>query len=168
LKLGDTLPDVSLRKEDGSVLPLHDFRGQALAITFFYSRCSAATFCPLVSHNFDATQALLARLGVASRCHLLSISIDPEHDTTEVLAGYSKANEADPQVWTFATGHEQDLRRLGDAVGLEFRRTEGRIDHNLRTVVIDPAGRIRRIFRGDGWTPQELAAELRTATLHER
>ena len=55
------------------------------------------------------------------------------------------------------------MHTLGDAVGLEFERKTGVINHNLRTVVVDPQGRIRRVFRGNTWTPQELAAELRAA-----
>ncbi len=48
-------------------------------------------------------------------------------------------------------------------MGLEFQRKEGVINHNLRTVVVDPQEKIRRVFRGNAWTPQELAAEMRAA-----
>jgi len=86
----------------------------------------------MVSLNFDRTQTLLGRLGAADRCHLLSISLDVEHDTPEVLAAYAKACRADERGWTFATGREDDVRRLGRTVGLEFKRVDGKIDHNLR------------------------------------
>ncbi len=154
------MPDVPLRGSDGGEIRLRDFRGKALAITFFYSRCTAATFCPLVGRNFDAAQSLLARMEAGGRCHLLSISLDPVRDTPEVLTAYARGYQADPELWTFATGEEGDIQKLGEAVGLEYRRAGERIDHNLRTVVLDANGCIRHIFRGDAWTPQELAAEL--------
>lgn len=160
LSLGDPMPDVPLWGGDGGEVRLRDFHGKTLAITFFYSRCTAVTFCPLVGRNFDAVQSLLVQMGVAGRCHLLSISLDPVHDTSEVLTGYAKGYQADPGLWTFATGDVDAIGKLGDAVGLEYKRVGERIDHNLRTVVLDSNGRIRRIFRGDAWTPQELAAEL--------
>lgn len=163
LRLGEVLPDVTLLDEQGRKTSLGDLRGNALALTFFYSRCPAPTYCPLVSRNFDVTQGLLAKLGAAGRCHLLSISLDPAHDTPEVLAAYARSCQADPLLWTFATGAEKDVRGLGAAVGLEWRSTAGRVDHNLRTVVLDAQGRVRHIFRGDTWTPQELAAELLAA-----
>jgi protein SCO1/2 len=165
LKEGDLPPDIELVNQAGEKTWIHDSRGKALAITFFYSRCSAATYCPLVSRNFDTAQELLARLGASDRCHLLSISMDPENDVPAVLTAYAKAVQANPRIWTFATAREADMRRFGNAVGLEFRRVGGRIEHNLRTVVLDASGRIRRIFRGNEWTPQELAAELRLAML---
>ncbi len=89
------MPDVPLRDQDGGEIRLRDFRGKALAITFFYSRCTAAAFCPLVGRNFDATQALLLRMGAAERCHLLSISLDPKRDTPEMLSAYARGYQAD-------------------------------------------------------------------------
>lgn len=163
LSVGDLLPDIELTNENGAKIRASDFREKALAITFIYSRCSSATLCPLVSRNFDVAQQLLAKLGTSDRCHLLSISLDPANDTPEVLAAYEKGHQADPLVWNFATAPEAQVRQFGNAVGLEFKRTATGIDHNLRTVVIDGSGHIRRIFRGNTWTPQELVAELRSA-----
>jgi protein SCO1/2 len=163
LGAGDLLPDIVLVNQFGEELRVRDFRGKALAITFIYSRCVSPTLCPLVSRNFDAAQTLLARLGVNEHCHLLSISLDAESDTPDVLAAYAKGCQANAQIWTFAPASESEVRRLGNAVGLEFKRVGGQIDHNLRTVVVDSAGRIRHIFRGNSWTPQELVAELRGA-----
>jgi protein SCO1/2 len=160
LALGELMPDVPLRSQDGGDLWLRDFRGQAVAITFFYSRCTAATFCPLVGRKFDTAQTLLSRMNAGGRCHLLSISLDPERDTPEMLSAYARGYQADAALWTFATGSEHDVQKLGDAVGLEYKRVGDRIDHNLRTVILDAGGHIRHILRGDSWTPQELVADL--------
>jgi protein SCO1/2 len=168
LAVGEVLPDIELINQLNEKIRLSDFRGQPLAITFIYSRCPSPTLCPMVSRNFDVAQTLLARMGSSEKSHLLSISLDVEHDTPEVLAAYAKTFSADSRLWTFATAREEDLRRIGAAVGLEFKHIDGRIDHNLRTVVVNSAGRIHRIFRGNAWTPQELVAELRGAALaHE-
>lgn len=163
LSPGDLFPDAALTSQTGATVHPRDFRGQPLALTFFYSRCAAAEFCPLVSRNFDTAQALLLRLGLAGRCHLLSISLDPAHDTPEVLAAYARSSGAEAELWSFATGREDNLKALGDSVGLQVLRNGDRIDHNLRTVVLDAEGRIRHIFRGNSWTPQELVAALRAA-----
>lgn len=160
LAVGELMPDVPLRGSHGEEMRLADYRGKAVALTFFYSRCTAAKFCPLVGRNFDVAQSLLRQMNAGEKCHLLSISLDPAHDTSDMLAAYARGYEADPALWTFATGNEADIQKLGTAVGLEYKRVEDRIDHNLRTVVLDASGHVRRIFRGNGWTPQELAAEL--------
>jgi protein SCO1/2 len=168
LSIGEPMPDVPLRGGDGRELRLRDFRGKAVAVTFFYSRCNAATFCPLVGQKFDAAQALLTRMGAAKHCHLLSISLDPERDTSEMLSAYAKGFGADAGIWTFATGSVENIRKLGEAIGLEYQRVGDRIDHNLRTVILDGDGCIRRVLRGDGWTPQELAADLNAAARQYR
>jgi protein SCO1/2 len=161
---GELIPDVTLRDSRGGELHMSDFRGKTVAVTFFYSRCTAATFCPMVGRKFDSAQAMLTRKEFAAKCRILSISLDPERDTAEMLAAYAQGYQADPERWTFATSNYEDLQRVGDAVGLEYKRVGDRIDHNLRTVIVDAQGRIRRVFRGDEWTPQELVAELRAAS----
>ncbi len=160
---GDLLPDIDLLDEQGKTVHPRDFRGKALAISFIYLRCPLPTYCPLMNRNFQAAQALLDRLGWKERTHFLSVSMDPQNDTPELLASFARAYGADARVWTFAVAQEVPLHTLGDAVGLEFQRKADGISHNLRTVVVDPQGKICRVFRGNTWTPQELAAELRAA-----
>lgn len=160
LTLGELMPEATLRDSLGRELHLEDLRGKTVAITFFYSRCTTATFCPMVGRKFDAAQALLARMEFGRSCHLLSVSLDPERDTPEMLAAYARGYQADPERWSFATGNYVDIQKMGDAVGLEYKRVGDRIDHNLRTVIVDASGHIRHIFRGEEWTPQELVAEL--------
>src|SRR5262245_49252463 len=81
LRVGESLPDIDLVDQGGKKVRLQDFRGKVLAVTFIYSSCSEATYCPLVSRNFELTRDLLDRLGIADQCHLLSITLDPAHDT---------------------------------------------------------------------------------------
>lgn len=163
LKPGDPMPDVTLLDQTGHAVRLRDFRGQAVALTFIYTRCPLPTYCPLMSRNFATAQSLLDRMGLAERCHFLSVSFDAAHDRPGVLADYAKTWAANPAHWTFAAADASALRPLGAGVGLEFREQDGQLVHNLRTVVIDRAGHLRKIFSGNRWTPQELAAEVQAA-----
>lgn len=163
LNVGDPLPDIELTNQRGETVRLHDLGGQPLAISFIYLRCALPTYCPLLNRNFQAAQGLLERLGMQGQARFLSVSIDPEHDTPKSLAAYAAALEADSSAWIFATAGDDALHRLGGSVGLEFQNQGGVINHNLRMVVADGQGRIRRIFRGNAWTPQELVSELRAA-----
>ncbi len=163
LDLGEEAPDIAMTDQTGAKLSLQSLRGNAVAITFIYTRCPLPNYCPLMSRNFETAQSLLRRLGASDGWRFVSLSIDPEHDTQDAMAAYSKDFQADPLRWSFALASPADLRRLGRAAGLEIDRTNGRIDHNLRVLVLDGNGRVRRIFRGNRWTPQELAAEVRSA-----
>ena len=163
LNVGELVPDMEWTTQRGEKVQMHDLRGRALAITFIYSRCPLPTYCPLMNRNFSTARTLLKQLGTQENWHLISLSLDAAHDTPAMLAEYAKIHQADEKHWCFATATEPDLRRLGDAVGLEYQRNGAQINHNLRTVVIDVNGRITHIFRGNSWKPQELAAELRRA-----
>jgi len=105
---------------------------------------------------------------MADQWQLLSITIDPANDTPDVLASYAANYEMKPQQWIFATGALDDIRKLGATVGLEFSEVSGQINHNLRTVVVDSDGKVRRVFEGNDWQPAELAAEIRRAISNER
>ncbi len=162
LKIGDPLPDYALTNELGQPVSLSQFRGQALAITFLFTRCPYPTFCPRMANNFEqAQQRLLADAHVPTNWHLLTVSFDPEHDTPAVLKAYAEAHHYDPQRWTFATGSLLEITALTEQFGMYFWHDEtGGITHNLRTVVVDARGRVQKIFTDNTWTPEELATEL--------
>jgi protein SCO1 len=164
LEVGDELPDYSLTNQMGQEFQLRAFRGQALAFTFIFTRCPLPTFCPRMSNHFAAAaQALETNPNAPSNWHLLTISFDPEHDTPSVLRKYSERYQADPDRWTFATGALVEIDALTEQFGLTFGRMGAVFDHNLRTVVVDPDGTVRRIFIGNEWSADELASELAAA-----
>ena len=164
---GDAMPDVGLVDQDGKPLRLADYHGKAVALTFVFTRCPLPDFCPLMMKKFAAAHATLAKDGaLASRTHLLTISFDTRHDTPDVLSAFGKPFQktAKPFThWTLATGKEEAIRALGGALELDYLEENRSFTHNLRTAVLDPEGRLRRLFRGSDWTPEELVAELKAA-----
>ena len=164
LQPGDTFPDAQLIDQNGALVHLREFKGQALAITFIYLGCPLPTYCPLMNNNFRSAENLLHRLGLEAHVKLLSISMDQARDTPERLREVASSYGAEPRNWVFASVSEDQLKHLADATGLEFSQANGQIVHNLRTLVIDREFRLRRSFAGNSWTPQELVAEI-TATV---
>jgi protein SCO1/2 len=168
-KPGDPLPALAFTDERGQPLGLEDYRGKALAITFIYTRCPLPNFCPLLSEKFRTVQETLTADATAPKnWQLLSITIDPENDTAEVLKNYAKLQRADAAHWRFATGELRDITVLGLRSGLEFWEGGAEITHNLRTVVFDAQGRMRKVYSENSWTAGELAEELRAAALKTR
>ena len=159
---GTPLPDCQLTDSLGQTLRLSDFKGRALAFTFIFTRCPLPDYCPRMNRHLGAVQAALAG-DPATNWHLLSLSFDPDYDTPERLAQYAEQYQPDPAHWTFATGSAEDVRKLGAAFGLAFSGTGALPDHNLRTVVVDVAGRVQKVFTGNEWKPDELIAEMRKA-----
>lgn len=170
LKPGDPMPDFTLTAEDGRPVHCSDFRGRVLAFTFFFTRCPLPDFCPRMDLNFSAARALLrAAPDAPTNWQFLSISFDPENDLPATLVNYAefyRHNDADR--WLFSVADTNTLARLAPQLDLMIVREDNTISHNLRTVVLDPQGRIARQFDGNRWTPKELAdamlAAARSAT----
>ncbi len=74
---------------------------------------------------------------------------------------------ADPSLWVYLTGEVATVDAFGRHFGLSVERADGDLGltHNLRTAVVDPAGRLVRTWRGSDFAPEEVAAELRKAAL---
>jgi protein SCO1/2 len=161
LQIGDRLPDYHFTNELGQGVSTSQFKGQALALTFIFTRCPLPNFCPLMSNNFgEAQKKLLAMPNSPTNWHLLTISFDPEFDTPVILKAYAQRFGADPARWNFLTGDLTEITAISEQFGQMFWREEGALSHNLRTVVINPSGRVQKIFEGNKWTSDELVAEL--------
>jgi protein SCO1/2 len=162
LNIGEQLPEFHLTNELGQPITATQFKGQALAITFLFTRCPFPTFCPRLANDFADTQdKLLGLQGGPTNWRLLTISFDPEFDRPAVLKSYALAHHYDPAHSTFATGDLGEITSMGDLFGLAFwHDSTGSITHNMRTVVIDANGRLQKVFEGKDWTSAELAAEI--------
>jgi protein SCO1/2 len=163
---GEPLPDVVLLDQNGRKVRLADFRSRAFALTFIYTQCPLPDYCPLMSRNFEAVEkALQADPVLFGRTHLFTVSFDTAHDTPEVLKRYGQAFAGTGKFmhWEFLTGSEGEIRRLGEAVGLEYDPDKGMWVHNLRTAVVGADGKLVRTIRGNDWKPDELVADLRAA-----
>ena len=164
LKVGDMLPNYGLTNQFAKPITLDQFRGKALAMTFVYTRCPIPDFCPKMNRQFlEAQQKLQLMDNPPNNVHFLSISFDPVNDTPELLKLYASAYQHDPDTWTFATGKMIDIDALTEQFGLLFYRSEGTLlewDHNLRTVLIDPEGKIQDIIVGNLWKTDELVEKI--------
>jgi len=156
------LPDCRLVDSQGTAFQLHDLRGQTLVLSFFFTRCPLPDFCPRTMNQLAAVRE---KMSTETNWRLVSISLDPDFDTPERLAAYAQGFHPDPARWVFASGERTEIERLGATFGLAVKRDGSLPNHNLRTVVIGLDGTIRKVFTGNEWSPEELAAELRRAAL---
>lgn len=106
----------TLHAYDPPDLPLVDAQGRGsslqrildddrpVLLNFIFTTCT--TICPVLSATFAQVQQQLG--SGAERVHMVSISIDPEHDTPERLRAYAQRFTAGPQ-WSFLTGELKDI-----------------------------------------------------------
>jgi protein SCO1/2 len=163
LKVGEGVPEYAFTNQFGAPFSLSQFRGQAVALTFIFTRCPYPLFCPRMSDQFATAQKqLLARNDGPTNWHLISLSFDPEFDTPETMKAYGERWNADPKHWTLATGSFDQIEPLAVSSGLYFGRGVSIADqnHNLRTLVIRPDGTLQEMLVGNQWTAEELTEAL--------
>jgi protein SCO1/2 len=160
VQVGDVVPDFALKDQTGSTVHLSQMRGEPVAVTFLYTRCPIATACPLTTAKFSRLDAMLAREKFG---HLLVVTVDPEYDTPEVLAGYAKKAGADPKRWKFLTGSPRDVARVATSFGVMYYPEHGQMIHSQAVAVLDPQGRLATIYYGDTWQPEHIFRDLENA-----
>jgi protein SCO1/2 len=158
---GDKLPDYHFTNELGEAVSLSQFKGKVLAFTFFFTSCPFPEFCPRMTSNFaEAERQLETMTNAPAHWQLLSISFDPVHDTPAKLSHYASAADYDKNHWSFLTGEEDQIGGLAEQMGENYWHEGASIGHNLRTVVVDASGHIRKIIGGSKWTVSELVQAM--------
>ena len=167
---GDKVPDFALRNQSGRIIHLSSFRGKVLALTFIYTRCPLADFCPRMSHNFAAVDAALSKdASLYAQTHLLSISFDPAYDTPQVLRSYGgsytgRFTRENFTHWDFAAPSLADLPKLQSFFDLGVTPGDNStLNHSLSTLVVGKNGLVLAFYPTNDWTPESLTAQIRTA-----
>jgi protein SCO1/2 len=164
---GDQAPDFTLLNQDSARIHLSQYKGQALVLTFVYTRCPLPDYCPLMSLNFaELNKAVRQDPTLYGKTHLLTVTIDPTYDKPPVMraygAGYSTdAASGDFHQWEFATGTEAEVKSIAEYFGLRFWSDSGQIVHSLRTAVIGPDGKLIKLYRGNDWKAPDILADLK-------
>jgi protein SCO1/2 len=155
------LLDYKFTNELGRAVSFNDFRGQALAITFFYTRCPLPDYCPRLSRNFEeASEKLEQMTNLPANWHFISVSFDPEFDTPQMLKNYGESYHYDPRHWSFLTGPPDKIAELAHASGVQYEAEEGTINHNFRTLIVDTQGHLQTVFPISGDLSEQIASEI--------
>jgi len=155
------LLDYAFTNELAQAVRLSDFRGQALAITFFFTRCPIPEFCPRLSRNFEEASGKLSAIpGGPTNWHFLSVTFDPEFDSPAVLRAYGERYQYDSNHWNFLTGPREQINALASGSDVKFEPASGFINHNFRTLIIDAAGHLQMIFPTSGNLSDAIVDEV--------
>jgi protein SCO1 len=139
-----------LEERSGRTVTQDDLADRVAIASFIFTRCPLS--CPRISSIMQGLQGRLAGSGV----QLVSFSVDPEHDTPEVLRAYAERFGAAPDRWWFLTGPKsviygliRDRFQLGvmEAPAPAGSEAEA-IVHSDRLALIDH-GRISGLFESN-------------------
>jgi protein SCO1 len=151
-------PDFALVSQDGALVKLADFRGKVVAVTFIFTKCTNT--CPVLTPMMSFVQD---RLGAdfGSKIAFVSITVDPERDSPQVLREYGEAFGANFVGWSFLTGSPSDIREVTRRYGVFAAKADhGNVDHTFLTSIIDPRGILRVQYLGVRFDPEEFRLDL--------
>jgi protein SCO1/2 len=165
LKEGAPVPNATFLDQDGRKRDFDSFKGQAVVLTFIYTRCPMPSFCPLMDKNFVKLQDKL-KADPMLNVHLVTVSFDPENDTPPVLKKHAQELGANTKVWTFLTGDLDTIDQFAGRFGVSIQRSldeqkNVNITHNLRTAIIDRQGNLIKTYTGNEWTPEQVMADIK-------
>ena len=158
LASGTQAPDFTLTSQDRTRISLHDFRGKVVAIAFIYTYCTDV--CPMLTAHMASVQEKLGS-AFGPQIAFVSITVDPERDTPDVLKEYAQNFGADLKGWSFLTGDPATVHDVGRKYGVVARKTaNGDVDHTLLTSLVDPNGMLRVQYLGAGFDLEEFRSDL--------
>ncbi len=139
------VPDFGLTSQLGEPVTRESLLGRPYAVAAVFTTCVGP--CPRISSEMKRLQAELK----GTDALLVSISVDPEADSPEVLRKYAEGFGADPERWLFLTGEEElvyELVREGFKIGVarageEEVRVGFQVTHGTQIAAVDKRGRIR-------------------------
>src|SRR6266849_709537 len=147
-------PEFTLTSQDGAPVSLADLRGKVVAVTFIFTMCTAT--CPVLTPMMSFVQDQLGS-DFGAKIAFVSITVDPERDTPEVLKEYAQAFGANLAGWAFLTGTPAVIRDITRRYGVfASKNANGDVDHTFLTSIVDPRGILRVQYLGVRFDPEEF------------
>jgi len=167
---GDAVPNFTLLNQSDKKIRLGQFKGKVLVMTFVYTRCPLADYCPRMSRNFaEIDKTLSADKKLYAETHLLSVSFDPTYDTPKVLKSYGEAytgryTQETFAHWDFAAPEQAEMQQMEEFFDLGVTPGDnGTLQHSLSTLVIGKDGKVAAFYPTKDWTVAEVEEQIRKA-----
>jgi protein SCO1/2 len=137
----------TLTERSGREFHSSELRGKPWIASFFFTSCPGP--CRQVNMQIAELQRELADKDV----RFVSITVDPQTDTPEVLELYAGQFNADPGRWLFLTGPLEAIRQVAEG---SFKVAFSRVTHTTRLILVNPQGKVDGYY--DTSTPADVTA----------
>jgi cytochrome oxidase Cu insertion factor (SCO1/SenC/PrrC family) len=135
-QVGPPLTEFELTERSGKPFRTEDMKGKVWVASYFFSTCPGS--CIRLNQNIKFMHNMPELKDVT----WVSITCDPDNDTTDVLAKYADQWEADPERWLFTRGDLDYTKRVAKGMNV-FLERKGHQDY---AIVIDKAGKVRAML----------------------
>lgn len=169
--IGDTtqhyIPDFTFINQDGVSMGRSDMQGKITIFDFFFTSCPS--ICPVMSSEMERVQDMFRD---EPQVQIMSISIDPEYDSPEVLKEYANKHQAKSGKWYFLSGPVDQTYQLAKC-GFIIPTINGNgvpddFVHSDKFVLVDDLGRIRGYYSGTNREDVDLLMLETKVLLHGR
>ncbi|MEI8292857.1 MAG: SCO family protein [bacterium] len=153
------VPPFQLTDQTGRTITLDDLKGKIWAANFIFTRCKGP--CPITGQRMQELANRLKK--TRGQVELVSFTVDPEYDSSEVLSLFSKQQGAEPDVWKFLTGTPDAIQKIVVNGLLQpiAKEPDGVPAHSTRIVIVDGAGWLRGYHEGlDPEVVQKLMVDI--------
>lgn len=139
LKTVMTVPKFALTDQNGKKISDKDMLGKVYLVEFFYSTCP--TICPVMNSNMKYIMSKINNPNFG----IISISIDPSHDTPEVLKNHARMIGATSPNWHFLTGDRKYIGKIADQFNIYVGKTDDEkesLNHSGMIALVNKKGQI--------------------------
>ncbi|MFE8697910.1 SCO family protein [Cytobacillus sp. FJAT-53684] len=136
-----------------------DLIGKAWLANFVFTQCT--TVCPPMTANMAKLQKKLKEEKV--KFNIISFSVDPERDKSEILKEYGDRYEADYSTWNFLTGYSEDeIKAIAKNFKTLAEKEEGtdQFIHSTKIFLINGEGKIVKGYNGIDVPYDEIISDM--------
>ena len=134
--------DFKLYDAQNKEFSLQDLSGKIFVTDFIFTTCSGV--CPLMTKNL---KSVYGEFAAKDEVHFVSVTVNPEFDSPQVLAEYAKKYGLDPLRWHFLTGSRESIQDLA-IQGFKIGSVEDPVFHSTFLVLADKKAQIRGYYDG--------------------
>ncbi len=147
-----------LHDQTGAAFSLADARHRPVVLTFVAAHCVDA--CPIINAQYEQVQTQLRRARVP--VHLVTLTLDPEHDRAADMRRIARTFHADPQYWSVGMAGVPQIRALMRRFHVVATRGHKNYDdiHTTYVYLLDSHGRVIKTILASTNMPADLFAEL--------
>lgn len=146
----DPIPLFAFTNQEGKIITNDYMLGKIAVVDFFFTNCTS--ICPMLSSQMARLQHSVKSENINDQVVFLSHTVDPKHDTPEVLMAYANRMGADFSNWNFVTGNEEDIywqaKEGYKLTAFPSDTAQGGFFHTDQIALIDQEGKIRGYYDG--------------------
>lgn len=158
-ELQGLLENLELKDQNGETFRIAELKGKPVLVNFMFTDCPDV--CGLQTLQLRELQQKLSSIDEALRPRILSITLNPSKDTSDVLKAYGEKFSVDQSDWLFASGSQDAVTKLASVFWVGSKtRDDGQIDHRMIIHMLDAQLELVQRYKTNPLDVEHISAEI--------